>query len=188
MVLLNCSLPGNDFDTVMPDNRGGMVKACEKLLSIGCRNIAFLGSAPEYSRYSCNYAERLSAYLKFCRENGMKTVWENLTIPVNADRKTEETVAGILAKWEKSPVPPDAVITVNHPYGAMVSAMRPGLPVVAGDNKKLDGADAEVPFVLVQDPRAMGGFAAELLIRRINTPARRRVRLDCEVTLQDNTL
>ena len=39
--------------------------------------------------------------------------------------------------------------------------------------------------MLVQDSRAMGGFAAELLMRRIDDPKRKHVRLDCEVVLQN---
>ena len=184
MVLLNCALPGVNSDTVMPDNRGGIFKLCEKLLECGYKNIAFLGAAPEYSPYSCNYTERLSAYLEFCVNSRLNARWENIPLPVGNAPANFQAVSEIISRWEKRSSPPDAVITVNFLYGAMLSALRSGLTVAAGDNKKVPGMEGAPRFMLVQDSRAMGAFAAELLMRRIADPGRKHVRLNCEVELQ----
>ena len=184
VVLLNCALPGVVSDTVMPDNRGGILKMCSELLSAGFKRIAFLGAAPEYSPYSCNYSERLSAYLEFCVNSKVTPLWENIPLPVENSPENVDAVARIIARWEQLPEPPDAVITVNCLYGAILSDLRPSLAVGAGDNKKVPGVGGVPRFMLVQDSRAMGAFAAELLLRRIADPERKHVRLNCEVTLQ----
>ena len=184
MVLLNCALPGVAADMVMPDNRGGVLEMCRRLLEKKFRRIAFLGAAPEYSPYSCNYSERLSAYLEFCVNANLSPLWENIPLPVAHAPGNVNAVAQIIEKWEKLPDPPDAVITVNYLYGAILSSLRPGLAVAAGDNKKVQGIEGTPTFMLVQDSRAMGGFAAELLLRRIAEPQRKHVRLNCEVILE----
>ena len=184
LVLLNCAVPGGAFDTVMPDNRGGMLALCSHLADRGCRHIAFAGAAPGYSRYSCNYAERFSAYLEFCRESGRTPQWGSIDLPVGDTPCHREHLKALLARWRKSAHPPDALIAVNYPYAAMLRELVPELPVAAGDNKKLSGEETDVPIVLEQDSRAMGAFAAELLLRRITGPGRRHVRLNCEVDLK----
>lgn len=184
MVLLNCARPGVNSDTVMPDNRGGILTMCSRLLEKGFRRIAFLGAAPEYSLYSCNYSERLSAYLEFCVNSALQPLWENIKLPVVNSPENFQAVARIMENWEKTPDPPDAVISVNWLYGAMLSLLRPSLAVGAGDNKAVSGISGTPRFMLVQDSRAMGAFAAELLLRRIADPGRKHVRLNCEVALQ----
>jgi DNA-binding LacI/PurR family transcriptional regulator len=184
MVLLNCALPGVVSDTVMPDNRGGMLKMCRKLLDCGYKRIAFLGAAPEYSPYSCNYSERLSGYLEYCVNSGAAPLWENIQLPVKNTPDNFQAAEEIISRWEKLPAAPDAVITVNYLYGAILASLRPALAVGAGDNKIVPGLKDSPRFMLVQDPRAMGAFAAELLMRRIADPARKHVRLNCEVALQ----
>ena len=184
MVLLNCALPGVVSDTVMPDNRGGMLKMCQKLLDSGFKRIAFLGAAPQYSPYSCNYSERLSGYLEFCVNSGVAPLWENIQLPVKNAPENFRAAEEIIAHWEKLPAPPEAVVTVNYLYGAILSSLRPALTVGAGDNKIVAGVRGTPRFMLVQDSRAMGAFAAELLMRRIADPHRKHVRLNCEVALQ----
>ena len=184
LVLLNCAHPGAPLDTVMPDNRGGILSLCRHLTERGFKRIGFIGAAPAYSPYSCNYAERFNAYLEFCRDAGVSPLWHSCALPVGDTPEHRKEFSGLLAAWKKEAGPPDAVIAVNYPYAALLRELAPELAAAAGDNKKLPGQEARVPFVLEQDPRAMGAFAAELLLRRIADPKRRHVRLDCEVALK----
>lgn len=185
LVLLNCAFPGVNADTVMPDNRGGILKMCAALCERKCKRIAFLGADPAYSPYSCNYSERLSAYLEFCVRSGSTPLWENIHLPVENSPANTAALAEIISRWQKLPEPPDAVITVNGLYGALLAELFPKLTVGAGDNKLSPGLKGQPGFMLVQDSRAMGAFAAELLMRRIDNPKRKHVRLDCEVVLQN---
>ncbi|MBE6385525.1 MAG: LacI family transcriptional regulator [Lentisphaerae bacterium] len=184
VVLLNCALPGVNADTVMPDNRGGILTLCQRLIQKGFRRIAFLGASPAYSPYSCNYSERLSAYLEYCVNSDITPLWANIPLPVENAPENIAAAAGIISQWESDPHPPDAVITANYLYGALLAHLRPTLAVAAGDNKKSEDLPGVPRFVLEQDSRTMGAFAAELLLQRIANPERKHVRLDCEVSLQ----
>jgi DNA-binding LacI/PurR family transcriptional regulator len=126
----------------------------------------------------------LSGFLEFCVNANLPALWENIPLPVKNAPENFQAVAEIIEKWEKLPDPPDAVVTVNYLYGAVLAALRPGIAVAAGDNKKVKGLERTPRFMLAQDSRAMGAFAAELLLRRIAEPRRKHVRLNCEVVLQ----
>ena len=183
VVLLNCALPGVNADTVMPDNRGGILTLCQRLIQKGFRRIAFLGASPAYSPYSCNYSERLSAYLEYCVNSDITPLWANIPLPVENAPENIAAAADIISQWESDPNPPDAVITANYLYGALLAHLRPTLAVAAGDNKKSEDLPGVPRFVLEQDSRTMGAFAAELLLQRIANPERKHVRLACEVSL-----
>ncbi len=180
-VLLNCAPPILECDVVMPDNRGGIFKALEYLKDRGCRKAAFLGAHPDYSCFSCNYAERREAFASACRWFGQEGIAD--TVEGNVSKEAFEAVAAILKKWNAMKKPPDGIVAINHLYGAMAFRLFPEMPVVAGDNKVEDGFPGRGMPVLVQNSRRMGELAAELLIKRLNTPSAPFIRIDCDVKL-----
>lgn len=182
VVLLNCSDDSLSCDMVMPDNRGGMFKIVRHLADRGCRKIGFIGSEPDYSPYSCNYRERGNAVAEAAEVMGLQLLREELDLPVGS-RETSSRIGAILEQWEKLPVPPDAVITVNHFYGALVRKLRPGLTVIAGDNKAESGFEDPELAMLIQDPCYMGTLAAELLFKRMAEPGRKHLRINCDMEL-----
>lgn len=180
-VLLNCASPILECDVVMPDNRGGVFKALEYLRDRGCRKAAFLGGHPDYSCFSCNYSERQDAFASACRHFGLDGIADAVEGEVTGE--AYEMVAAILKKWRAMKNPPDGIVAVNHLYGAMAFQLSPEIPVVAGDNKIEAGFPGRGMHMLVQNSGRMGELAAELLIKRLNTPSATFIRIDCDVKL-----
>lgn len=179
-VLLNCSTDGLKYDVVMPDNRGGMFKIAAYLAERGISHCAFLGGNPEYSSYSCNYRERRSAFADGCNAFGLKL--DCADIGSGAD-DIGSAVLDTVWQWTHSSAPPQAIVTANHFYAAVIRRAMPELPVFAGDNKMEEGFEDKSFPMLVQDGCAMGKMAVELLMRRITDPARKLVRLNCDMEL-----
>lgn len=179
-VLLNCSTDVLKYDVVMPDNRGGMFKLAAFLAQQQIRRCAFLGGNPSYSPFSCNYRERRSAFADACGDSGL----ELLTGSIGADsREVAAAVRETVARWLKLDSPPQAVVTVNHFYAAVIRAAFPEIPVFAGDNKMETGFEDSSFPMLVQDGFAMGKLAVELLMKRIIEPERKLVRVNCDMEL-----
>jgi DNA-binding LacI/PurR family transcriptional regulator len=167
----------------MPDNTGGMFKAVEYLTRNGHKKIAFLGSSPEYSIYSFNYAERFHGFSMACTYYKVASVSAMLHHTVKFSPENIEAVENIYDKWKKMKNPPTAVISVNHMYGAILRTIDSDIPVIAGDNKKENNENKIKISVLEQDVEAMGQMATELLLKRIKAPSRIPVRLNCNVKL-----
>ena len=179
-VLLNCSMDVLKYDVVMPDNRGGMFKIAAYLAEQGIRRCAFLGGNPAYSPYSCNYRERQSAFTDGCNACDLKLE------SVNINAGTSDIVCAVreaVALWLKSKNPPQAVVTVNHFYSAVIRSLFPEVAVFAGDNKMEAGFEDRSFPMLVQDGFSMGKLAVELLMKRICDPARKLVRVNCDMDL-----
>jgi len=181
VVLLNCATPILECDVVMPDNRGGVFKAVEYLKQKGCRKIAFLGGDPDYSRYSCNYAERRVAFPFACRWYGVKGM--EGVIAETVSHEALGAVKTLLNRWRMMKEPPDGIVAVNHLYGAMAFSLLPTIPVVACDNKIEKNFPGEGMAMLVQNAYRMGELATELLFQRLAASSSPYVRLDCELTL-----
>jgi len=182
LVLLNCATPVLDCDIVMPDNRGAIFQAVSYLAARGLQRIAFLGAAPDYSRYSCNYAERWQTFPEACAYYGLDGQAELLP-PAAASTAPAGAIASLVSVWLNSPRPPQAVITVNYLYARLVQAACPGLLTIAGDNNQDQDSAAENLLVLVQDVHFMGKLAVELLLRRLSDRDRPFVRISSAVNL-----
>ncbi len=180
IVLLNCSQPILNCDMVMPDNRGGMFKALEYLSQHGCRKPLFVGAQPDYSVYSCNYAERRDGFLEAARVYGMET--SEICI---AGAVSPESMEAIKRQLEALDHPFDAIVAVNHLYAVLAHSIFPNHSVIAGDNKKFPDYSDEGIAVLEMDVLAMGKIAAEMLLKRLHSPKRPFVRINCDMLLKE---
>lgn len=186
MVLLNCAVPVLCCDVVMPDNRGAMFKAVKYFAGSGRRKIGFLGGAPDYSKFSCNYTERFHGFSEACAYYGLAFIHEIVKLPVKPDHAVCEAVSAILEQWGKLKNPPDALISANHLYGAIAKELWPDVPIIAGDNKQEECYPGKQLITLNQNASCMGRMTVELLLRRIADPARKPVRVNCDVELMCN--
>jgi len=181
MVLLNCSEPILVCDTVMPDNTGGMFKAVEYFAKLGHKKIGFLGSAPEYSKYSCNYAERFHGFAMACNYYKVSSVSAMLHLPIKYYSENVDAVYDIYSKWKRMKKAPTAIVSVNHMYGCILRTIDANIPIIAGDNKREIDIIGQKIDMLEQNVQAMGKMAAELLLQRIKEPKRIPVRLNCDM-------
>ena len=182
VVLLNCAMESPFCDTVMPDNRGGLFKIVRFLAGKGCRKAAFLGSRPDYSPYSCNYRERKDGFLEACAVCGVDPMVAEIELPVGCPDRLD-LLERVLNRWKKLGNPPQAIVAVNHFYAVIAQRLWPEILVVAGDNKMEKGFENPGIPMLVQDAACMGKLAAELLMKRIADPARKKIRINCDVEL-----
>ncbi len=178
VVLLNCSGPELNCDVVMPDNRGGMFKAVKFLHERGCNQPVFLGARPDYSIYSCNYAERQDGFLEAARMYGMRTSELCTEGPVSG-----KAIAYIDAFLKERKGNYDSIISVNYLYAALARKLQPEIPIVAGDNKHTDECPAGNFAVLEMDVFTMGKIAVETLTKRLFSPERPFVKIICGMNL-----
>ena len=90
VVLLNCTTPIRQCDSVMPDNRSGIYKVIRFLQEQNKKNIVFVSCKPNYSPYSCNYQEREFAFVDACSMLKMNCSVEYVPEPsVSANKLTD---------------------------------------------------------------------------------------------------
>ena len=117
-------------------------------------------------------------------ESGMELKQEELMLPVGCPESIR-SIDIILQKWfgQRSSAL-DAIVTVNHFYAAVVHRLRPEITVIAGDNKMEKGFEDPDVAMLVQDSFYMGTLAAELLLKRIEKPEKKHLRINCDMELR----
>ena len=84
-IVIGANLKRKDIDYVASDNENGMKKAIDYLISLGIKNLFFIGGSPE----SFDTYERLESFKKICKEKmikydfvvfGSDTNWKDETI------------------------------------------------------------------------------------------------------------
>jgi LacI family transcriptional regulator len=176
IVLVDRRLPGEDFDTVTVDNRGGARRAVEHLAAHGHRRVAFLADMDTIwtaRERHIGYLEGIAAAAAAFDPNWVR---HDLRGSAVAENVTIELLA--------APEPPTAIFAAQNliTIGAIRALQRLGrqhtTALVGFDDIIL--AELLDPGItaIAQDPVALGRAAAELLFARLDTapgPARHHV-------------
>jgi len=102
-VFIGANLERKDLNYVAIDNKGGIRKAIEYLVSLGHRSLFFVGGSPE--TYDTN--ERYEAFVNYCEEKNIKHA--EAMIKSNTDWRKE--VESILFELSRKKNLPDGFIT-----------------------------------------------------------------------------
>ncbi|MFZ2656241.1 MAG: substrate-binding domain-containing protein, partial [Victivallales bacterium] len=195
LVLLNCpSAMENICDAVVPDNRGGIVKALNHLIGHGHSRIAFLGGVPPGRNMDGHLKDRRDSF-----ENEVKS----RDLPINHDfiktpalkaagmEETEKMISETLSFWMNLPERPTAVICYNDLYAALLLRaaaeknirIPERLSVIGTDNT--NECEYTSPTLTSIDHNAveMGRLAIELFLKRISSPGRAYIKTSCDSAL-----
>jgi LacI family transcriptional regulator len=158
-----------DADSVVSDNFGGAVMACEHLIARGHRRIGFLGDRPEIH----TAAERFRGYQATLARHSIPDdpylVRHQLFRARDAYDTTRELMLG--------PAPPTALftgqnlITIEAVSALHELGLQRRVALVGFDDVTLAGAVEPGLTVVAQDPTALGRSAAELLLARLDGDA-----------------
>lgn len=159
-------------DAVSVDDRAVSRIATEHLLSLGHRDIAFLGGDPHGRRTSYGDALRLAGYLETMREAGHPGLARHIPSAVSLPGGYESAVDLFGDRRRR----PTAVVAVcdEVAVGAIIAARRLGirvpsdLSVVGIDDHSY--AEMFSLTTLRQNPRGQGAEAVRLLLERLDDP------------------
>ena len=162
VVYVDRPVRGDDVDTVLSDNRGGVRSAVEHLVAHGHRRIGFLGDLADYWT-----ARR--------RREAFVGVHASLDLPgdprVAMGPHTVESLVELFDDWCSGPQPVTAVVTGNNRVTlATLYALRRAdrtLGLVGYDDFELAGLVDPPVTVIHQDPAALGQKAAQQLFARL---------------------
>ncbi len=181
VALINQS--SQDFDSVMPDNEGGMSQVISHLVATGRRRLAFFWLTP-FGRHG---EERFAAYEKYLKAHDLPLEKERICIREAKERTPEEIVrfAGEFLKTFAPGKRPDAVITGDlYALGMVSAASDSGIRIpkdlaLTGYDNTFAGRMASPALTTIDQPmEAMGREAVRLLLDRMEhpgTPPRRTV-------------
>lgn len=196
VVLLNYTVERTEVDTVMPDNKGGIKKAIERLYELGHRRIGLFGLKPLY----VHTEERLQGYIEGIREYGLPEKEEYIVLPERkegTEEETEKMAEKALNDWKKLFSPPTAVVTFGDTYAVPLLKMAKKLKIYVPDDLSIVGYDnteicryTEPPLTSVNQPmEEMGRKACQLLFERIENPdlPARKLIFDVEIVERGST-
>ncbi|WP_248722821.1 LacI family DNA-binding transcriptional regulator [Seonamhaeicola sp. ML3] len=172
LVFFNRQCDEVETDKVVIDNFKASYDATEHLLSIGCKNIAFIGG-PEMLQISNT---RLAGYTK---------ALEDAKIPIDPKfvAYCDFSKASNLSAARKllySPSPPDGIIAFSDQVAisAMLAAKERGLnipedlAIIGFNNEPVDELLDPSLTSIDQPAYVMGKEAAQLIFEKINTPSK----------------
>ncbi len=162
---------GFPADYVGPDYAAGMELVTEHLISLGHRNIAFIGGVRRIAPLS----ERLAGFRKALRRHRLKS-GPVVPCPVLDRADGYAAARGLFAGADA----PTAVVCYNDvvAFGVMLALTERGLvpgqdvAVVGCDDVAEAGLHRPALTTFTTDPRVVGREAARLLLRRIENPDR----------------
>ncbi len=196
-VILNNAYPGFEYDSVLPDNSGSIHLLLEHLFRLGHRRIAFFSpfarNNEELPVFNSGPQERYAAYLSELPHFGLDLDPRLIATPFVGPRSIPETVAVIhdsFHNWMNSACPPTAILCMNDFYvlyfcrEAHEAGFRipEDISIVGIDNLEYPGQPWNITSI-DQNRQEMGRLAAELLLKRINTPKSPLYRFSCKATL-----
>jgi LacI family transcriptional regulator len=181
-VLVTRYLGGRSFNYVGADNQKGLQMATEHLVSLGHRRIAFVGGPPDSSARH----DRLAGFTKTLEAAGLSPS-HNVSTPVSRTAGVE-AINGLLQERQ----PPTAAVCYNDivAIGVMLGLRQRGLEpgqdfsVVGFDD--IEEAALWIPplTTVAARPKEIGRRAADLLLRAIEDPERKRESILVEPRLE----
>lgn len=190
VVLLNTKAEKVDVDYVMPDNKGGIIKAVGYLYRKGHKKIGFFGLKP----LGIHQEERLEGYIEGLKLYGLKIKEEYISLPerkVGGLEEVREYAEETLKNWIKLRERPTAIITLGDVYALGIIGVSERLGINIPDDISVIGFDniinclySHPSLTSIEQPiEDMGKKAVELLIERIKNPGKpvEKVRFEVEI-------
>ena len=164
LVMLDRFDPQVDADSIVADDEGGGLAACNLLLEAGSEHIAFVGEGLSLPTIAGRYRGYLAAHSAAGRPADPRLI-------VDGVRTVEEACAGVTALLQ-SDIPVDAVFAANNRacMGALRAFQEVGTrcPIVGFDDFEAATLVSPAVTVVAHSVAEMGRLAAELLLDRIN--------------------
>jgi LacI family transcriptional regulator len=154
-----------DADSVICDNFGGAVTACEHLIARGHRRIGFLGDRPEIHTSAERFRGYRDALARHSIAEEPRLIRHALFRALDAYDTTRELMLG--------PEPPTALftgqnlITIEAVSALHDLGLQREVALIGFDDITLANAVEPALTVVAQDPVALGHAAAELLLERL---------------------
>ncbi|MCM8785847.1 MAG: LacI family transcriptional regulator [Candidatus Omnitrophica bacterium] len=190
IVLLNHKTEKISCDCVMPDNKGGIIKAIEYLFRKGHRNIGIFGMKPLF----VHTKERLDGYIEGMKLFGLKIKDEYISLPerkIGGIKELNEYAIKTLKDWFKLKERPTATVTFGDVYALSLIGMAQKVKIRIPDDLSIIGFDniinclySHPTLTSIEQPlEQMGKKAVNLLIERIKNPDKRIEKVIFEVEL-----
>ena len=174
--------PYLDADAVLVDNQGGVAICIDELLSQGCKKIALIADNPSI----WTAAERITGFKKATLSRKLRS--EN-TLVITGIHNSQEAEAATHKLLEEEHI--DAIIATNDLIaigaGQVIMSTNSRCKVISFD----DFPSARLMGIktLDHDPLQLGKLAAEVLLRRIDSPSQNDfVTKNMKLTLKNPTL
>ena len=169
VVVVVRSIAGAKVSTLMADNHGGSYAAVQHLAALGHLRIAFLGGFPD----TAVFAERMQGYRDAMEKAGLDAA-EDLVIgsaPSRAGGVDAVSRALSLADRPTAAVCFNDAVAFGACDGLRARKLEPGVDfAVVGFDDVIEAKTAVPALTTVSvDPQAMGGRAAQLLLKQINS-------------------
>ena len=174
--------PYLDADAVLVDNQGGVAICIDELLSQGCKKIALIADNPSI----WTAAERITGFKKAALSRKLRS--EN-TLVITGIHNSQEAEAATHKLLDEEHI--DAIIATNDLIaigaGQVIMSTNSRCKVISFD----DFPSARLMGIktLDHDPLQLGKLAAEVLLRRIDSPSQNDfVTKNMKLTLKNPTL
>ena len=172
VIVFNREVPGGSWDYLVCDNRRGARLATEHLLGLGHRHIAFFG----YYRGSSSCEERYAGYRDAMGASGLGA---HDLAPVECRPGRIDAAAGVGRLLLRDPgvtaaVCYNDVVALGLMQGLMVRGVRVGRDFAVTGFDDIIEASVSAPSLttVAVGPRLLGRRAAELVLERLQQPAR----------------
>lgn len=162
-------VPGSGVSSIVSDNRGGVAKAVEHLVSLGHRAIAFMGGYADIAVFS----ERLAGYRTGLEQAGI--AFDEALVFTSAPSRAGGVEA--LEQMLRQGMKPTAAVCFNDAVafgvcdGLRATHLEPGRDFgVVGFDDVIEAKTAVPALTTVAvDPQGLGERAAQLLLKQINS-------------------
>lgn len=183
LVLLNRSFDHAKFDTVCPDNYGGVSLGIEHLVQKGHRRIGYFDIEPPSGIWGSNPFERYHAFYAACTKHGVEVREEYIArpaIPVASMEATEEVIHATMRRWSQLAEPPTAVMNCGDEYALLMIRQANILGIQVPEELSIIGMDnlragkLSWPAITSVDHNVdeMGRLSFDVLLKRIQNPER----------------
>lgn len=178
VVLVDCQIPGIEFDSVVVDNYAGSYEITKHLLKQGRNRIAWLGRRKGYSSSAERYEGYRDAIADFGRPLDRSLTFE---IPTLAPMDPYEAAVAKIIKGLSDENMPDAIVCNNDIVAlSCISALvANGIKVpediaVVGFDDIKEARSSVPPLTTVRQPmNELGRKAAELILSRVAKASRK---------------
>jgi len=184
-------------DSVMPDNKGGIIKAVKYLYEKGHRKIGFYGMRP----FSIHQYERFDGYKEGLKISGIGYNEEYVILPERKMGGFDELdyySNQAIKKWMNLKNKPTGIITLGDVYALSLIKQADKFGLKIPDDLSIIGFDNTIQCELIhpsltsinQPMEEMGKRAVELLLERIKNPDKKieKVRFDLEIVERESVI
>jgi LacI family transcriptional regulator len=195
VVLLNTKTEKVSVDYVMPDNKGGIIKAIGYLYERGYRKIGIFGMKP----IGIHQKERLEGYYEGLKIFALKLKEEYISLPerkLGGIEEVNEYAEETIKKWFSLKEIPDSCVTFGDVYAISLIGVCNKLNIKIPEEFGIIGFDNIInchytnpKLTSIEQPlEEMGKKAVELLIERIKNPDKKieKVIFDVELIIRES--